>query len=616
MRTIFWVVLLIGAALVSGSNVAAADDTDAERIIAACAKALGAEHLADLPSLHVRATGHMFGLTATAESYVDVAHGGVNASYVRLGKFTNDSGFDGRSAWTRDPAGVVWVDGSQQGHAAAGNDAYRQSYALWTTSHGAAAVAPEPPQTDGARSFDVVRVTPPGSVVAFDVWIDRATHLPARYVETAAAVTTTTTLSDYRAVNGVEYPYSVKQTTDQGNEIDSNVTHIDVAPRDLAEKLRLPQSDVHDFGLSGGDETSIPFDLIDNHVYLNVFLNGKGPFRFIFDTGGSNVVDVAVAKEIGAVAAGSVQGSGVGATTEQFSFAPIASLRVGNAELRNQLFSVLPVRAGFSVSGSAPVDGLIGAEVLARFVTVFDYAHARVILKRAGSAVAGDAIPFVFAGTQPQIPCELDRIATQCTIDSGSRSSLDVFAPFSAANAAVVPAKVTAPGVNGFGVGGADIGRLGRLATLRIGAFTLDDLIAGFSTATAGAFAVPGIGANIGGGVLKRFTVTYDYPHQVMTLVPNADLDISDVNERSGMFVVHSGAFVVAGVRPGTPAADAGIVKGDTIVSIDGVPADRLTLGTMREAFRRPAATTIEVGVQSKGATSSRTITLTLRDYV
>jgi S1-C subfamily serine protease len=101
-----------------------------------------------------------------------------------------------------------------------------------------------------------------------------------------------------------------------------------------------------------------------------------------------------------------------------------------------------------------------------------------------------------------------------------------------------------------------------------------------------------------------------------MTLVPNADLDISDVNERSGMFVVHSGAFVVAGVRPGTPAADAGIVKGDTIVSIDGVPADRLTLGTMREAFRRPAATTIEVGVQSKGATSSRTITLTLRDYV
>jgi len=45
------------------------------------------------------------------------------------------------------------------------------------------------------------------------------------------------------------------------------------------------------------------------------------------------------------------------------------------------------------------------------------------------------------------------------------------------------------------------------------------------------------------------------------------------------MFVVNTGGLVVAGVRPGTPAAAAGILKGDTIVSLDGTPAAQITLG-------------------------------------
>lgn len=30
---------------------------------------------------------------------------------------------------------------------------------------------------------------------------------------------------------------------------------------------------------------SIPFDLIDNRIFVSVCLNGQGPFKFIFDTG-------------------------------------------------------------------------------------------------------------------------------------------------------------------------------------------------------------------------------------------------------------------------------------------------------------------------------------------
>jgi hypothetical protein len=615
MRHVLAAFAVTAIALTSAAR-ADAPAAGVESVLSLASRALGSQNLKNLPSLHETLKGTAVGLPATAESYTNVAGGGAFASYVHLGTFTQDEGYDGHDVWTRDSAGVVWVDGSQQGHAAGVNEAYRESFALWTPGHGGAAVALSPPQSDGGRNFDVVHVTPPGSVVPFDVWIDRATHLPARYVETSAAVTTTTTLSDYRPVSGVEIPYATDQISDQGNEIKTNVTNVEVAPPRLAAFVSKPVTDVHDFSIAGGTETSVPFELVDNHVYLDVTLNGKGPYHFIFDTGGQNVIDPAVAQEIGAVAAGSAQGGGVGAATEAVGFAPVSSLRVGGAELRDQLFAVLPVRAGFGIAGSVPVDGLIGAEVLARFVTVFDYANDKVVFKLPGATPAGTSIPFVFSGTQPEIPCAIDHIATQCTIDSGSRSSLDLLAPFLAAYPAVLPATLTAPGLNGFGVGGGDVGRLGRLASLEMGGFDLPDLVAGYSVATAGAFAVPGIAANIGGGVLRRFTVTYDYPHQTMSLIPNGALSEHDSYERSGMFLINQGKVVVASVRPGTPAAAAGIAKGDAITSIDGMSGAQLTLGAARAAFRRPSGTHLQLGVISKGQTTPHAVTLVLHDYV
>ena len=63
--------------------------------------------------------------------------------------------------------------------------------------------------------------------------------------------------------------------------------------------LSRPASSVHDFSMNAGrSSTKVPFELINNHVNLEVMLDGKGPYRFAFDTGGVNVIDPAVASEI------------------------------------------------------------------------------------------------------------------------------------------------------------------------------------------------------------------------------------------------------------------------------------------------------------------------------
>ena len=93
-------------------------------------------------------------------------------------------------------------------------------------------------------------------------------------------------------------------------------------------------------------------------------LDGKGPFHFAFDTGGANVIDPAVAKELGVTSSGSAEVTGSGRASVASSFAVIKRLQVGDALVTNQVFIVLPIAKGFGISSGMPMDGVIGYEVL------------------------------------------------------------------------------------------------------------------------------------------------------------------------------------------------------------------------------------------------------------
>jgi hypothetical protein len=293
----------------------------------------------------------------------------------------------------------------------------------------------------------------------------------------------------------------------------------------------------------------------------------------------------------------------------------VHALGVGSATLRDQVFAVAPVRAGFGMASGKPVDGLIGFEVLARFVTTFDYGRNQIVLRTPGSAPppGGTTIPFVFDGEHAQIPCAIDGFAGDCTVDTGSRIGLSVDTPFLAEHPSIVPADAAAVGMNGFGIGGGAQGRLGR-TTLAFAGFTIPGVITDLSAQGKGAFADPFLAGNIGAAEWKRFSVTFDYPHQTMTLVPNAAFAVRENYDRSGLFLIaQGGAFVVADVRPGTPAAHAGIVRGERIVSANGQPiAD---LAALRQLFLGAPGTAIPLVVQGAGG-ARRDVTLTLHDYV
>jgi hypothetical protein len=575
-------------------------------------------HVAALRSIRIiHAKGNIVtsGLSGSGDSWNEV--GGLReASRFSATPLGGGSGWDGNESWTLDQSGLVMVDGSVLGRSSAVSQAYFSNYDLWTPGYGGATVAWGGSKSEKGKSYDVLTVTPPKSSLPIDVYFDRATHLPGKVVQAAGPMVTTITMADFKPVDGLMIPYRVDTSTNTGNSTSFTARSVAGNPPGGAFHLAAPKSSPHDFSIAdGATQASVPIQVSEGHVYLDVMLNGKGPFHFIFDSGGANVIDPAVATELGVASGGSTQVGGVGSATAASSFAVIKRLQVGKAVVTNQVFIVLPLKSLGAAHGM-PMEGVIGYEVLSRFVTTFAYENKKVVFHMPGSytpPTGASVVPITQYGTQPQFACGIDGVPTTCTLDTGARNAISLFTPFVEAHPSVVPARLTALGVNGFGVGGLTPGRLGRVQTLSFGGLTLRDLVGDYTTQTEGGLAVPFIGANVGGAVWKRFTMTLDYHRLIMTLTPNADFDMRDHWDRSGVFLVNKGALTIIDVRPGTPAAKVGLAKGDVIVSING--ASGLSLRQVRELFSAEPGTVEHLVVKRKDGTMHR-IDLTLKDYV
>ncbi|MBV8172398.1 MAG: hypothetical protein JO219_10765, partial [Candidatus Eremiobacteraeota bacterium] len=232
-------------------------------------------------SLHISGTIAITGVKGTFDAWNDAKTDSF-AQYSNAGAFSGGGGWDGTHNWNQDASGYVWDDGGKAGLYSAIENAYvANGDYLRPARRGAVKLLPR--QTDKGVTYDVVEATPQGGL-PLTIWFNATTHLPARTVSTIGINTTTTTFDDYRSVNGVKIPYHQHQTTDTGNDVDGMATSVQINPPDIAAHLARPASRAADASIEGG-QTTVPIDLVDNHVIVSVMLNGKGPYHFAFDTG-------------------------------------------------------------------------------------------------------------------------------------------------------------------------------------------------------------------------------------------------------------------------------------------------------------------------------------------
>lgn len=354
-----------------------------------------------------------------------------------------------------------------------------------------------------------------------------------------------------------------------------------------------------------------PFEITSNKPFVQVRVGGSGPQWFILDSGcsGGSVIERSCAVRLKLQTVnGDTRHMGAGSGVDvRLATTRDVTLHVAGDTLGAPAFRVLSLAHVAPFEGRR-IDGLLGEDFLRRHVVVIDYATRRLrILDPAGYAPPAGAIAVPLSletglavangsitapGGEP-IPCRL-------IVDTGVRTTVVLFHPFSLEHGLLGAGGRAFTATVGGGLGGESRGDVARLERLELGAFAFQRPTAVYSRDTTGVFASGAFDGIVGGGLLRRCRVTFDYPRDRLLLEPYPGPSPAFDYDMSGTFLVAEGAdfgrIEVLSVADGTPAAEAGLRKGDEILSVDGRRAPALGLDGIRALFRRPARYRLEIG--------------------
>jgi hypothetical protein len=150
------------------------------------------------------------------------------------------------------------------------------------------------------------------------------------------------------------------------------------------------------------------------------------------------------------------------------------------------------------------------------------------------------------------------------------------------------------------------------LGSLRLGSLEISRPVIELTLQTKGAFSDKDVAGNVGGGLLRRFNVTFDYSRQQLIFEPYPGAEAADSFARAGAWInLEGNAFEVIDAYAGGPAAASGLRQGDRIIEVDGRgPAD-LPLPTLREHLRSaPPGTRVHLLIERAGQRSEMVVVL------
>jgi hypothetical protein len=307
---------------------------------------------------------------------------------------------------------------------------------------------------------------------------------------------------------------------------------------------------------------------------------------FVVDSGaGGWIVDRAHAARLGLhLEQDTAQGTGAGSGTYDVSYVKDVNFTVSDFNIAVPLIGVIDLSAHKSQIGRES-EGLVGYDFFEKFVVEIDY-ESRVMRlfdpRTYHYSGVGESIPII-VDEQARNPFLMAEITVpgaaaqqrKLLIDTGSNDALD-----DSFVAQSTGAKIEV--VGGVGLGKEFKFDVGKVSRLKIGGMSFDDVNAG-----AGGVAL------IGGEILRRFTVVFDFAHTRVILEPNEHFKDSFLFDASGVtlrLVPETGGFEVHAVIHGSPASEAGIKEGDVIQSIDGLLSKHFNLHQVETMLQRAGA--------------------------
>lgn len=394
--------------------------------------------------------------------------------------------------------------------------------------------------------------------------------------------------------------------------------------------LGLPTLSMGQLGFSlreGRHRVQIPVEIVNNLVVIPVVLNGQLPLKFILDTGvrttiltektfsdilrltysrrflvagpgGEKLVEAYVANNVSLDLPG-VHGEGHA----------MLVLEEDYLELRNYL--------------GTDVQGVLGYELFSRFIVEVDYEKKQLILTSSEffkPKKKYQMIPISIQDTKPyiQVPVALSdsvSVNAKLLIDSGAGYGL-VLDPSS--NPLITIPDKHVSSLIGRGLGGLITGQIGRVKTLNLGKYKINDLVANFPDPNSYIDTLKASdvfrNGSIGGEILSRFTVIYNFPGEKIYFKKNSGYGKKFYFNMSGLTLKALGSnlhkFTITDVRKESSAEKVGIQNGDQVLSVNGIQTSEMDLNMINSFFNSKPGKKIKLRILRNGVILNKVFTL------
>ncbi|HEY3429804.1 MAG TPA: aspartyl protease family protein [Cyclobacteriaceae bacterium] len=363
--------------------------------------------------------------------------------------------------------------------------------------------------------------------------------------------------------------------------------------------VRNSYSQVLGFVIADGKKKiEIPIQIQNNLIVVPVILNDKLPLKFIVDTGvRTAILTQKTFSDILELPYG-----------RKYSISGPGGEKIIDAYVTNNVSLSLP---GVSGKGHAllvleedylelrnflgtDVHGILGYELFSRFIVKLDYSKKTMTLIQPDKFRPGrryQELPMLVEDTKPFILTSIvlsptNSMTGKLLMDTGASHGL-LLEP-SSDERIVVPAN-TVSTVIGRGLGGVITGKTGRIQSLKLGSYTLDNVLANFPDPNSYMDTLKATltfrHGSIGGEILSRFTVVFNFPQGKVFLKKNSAFKKEFYFNLSGIDLKAKGAkldvFEISEVRESSPAEKVGVQTGDIIVSVNGILTKDLHLNEL-----------------------------------
>lgn len=406
----------------------------------------------------------------------------------------------------------------------------------------------------------------------------------------------------------------------------------------------------------GATKSRVPFELVNNLVVIPIEVNGKD-LSFLLDTGVNYTLLFSLSNtdslEINNVSPVKIKGLGGGGDIQALKSLN-NEVKIGDATDKDHtIFVIFDQRINFSPRMGIPVHGVIGYDFFKKFVVKTEYKSEMLTFydpksynkKKCRSCAEFDLKLFqgkpyieLLAGTSHQAE------KVTLLVDSGASDALWLFDE-------AIGIKEDPPNYFedflGLGLSGGVFGKRAKLPYVDLGKYRLKRVNVSYpdSLALKNLVTFPERNGTLGSDILRRFTVIMDYPGKRMSLKKNRYFSEPFHYNMAGITLEHDGVipvkdvvegtgrtfklddnnaadatsggvrisiapvfkfflapkFVVAEVREGSPAYEAGIRQGDEVTQINNQPAYRFSLADVAELFSSKAGRKVLIEIDREG---------------